>query len=55
MEITRFSRINKAKPVLMIADSRRSVNGNKLDQQLQIAYLRAKNMGTHFMKFPNFV
>lgn len=55
METTRFNKTKKAKPVLMIADSRRSVNGNKLDQQLQIAYLRAKNMGTHFIKFPNFV
>ncbi len=38
----------------MIADSRQSINSNKLDKELQIAYLRAKNMGTHFVKFPNF-
>lgn len=41
-------------PIMMIADSRQSINSNKLDKELKIAYLRAKNMGTHFMKFPNF-
>ncbi len=25
-----------------------------LDKELQVAYLRAKNMGTHFVEFPNF-
>ncbi len=38
----------------MIADSRQSIHSNKLDKELQIAYLRAKNMGTYFIKFPNF-
>ena len=38
---------------MLIADSRKNDN-NKLDKELQIAYLRAKNMGTHFIKFPNF-
>lgn len=42
------------KPVMMIADSRQSMNSKKLDKELQIAYLRARNMGTHFNKFPNF-
>ena len=55
METTKKSKMKKTKPVLMIADCRRSVNGNKLNKQLQIAYLRAKNMGTYFVKFPNFV
>ena len=41
-------------PVMLIADSRKNDNNNKLDKELQIAYLRAKNMGTHFIKFPNF-
>lgn len=30
------------------------IHSNKLDKELQIAYLRAKNMGTYFIKFPNF-
>lgn len=41
-------------PTVMIADSRQSINSNKLDKELKIAYLRAKNMGTHFIEFPNF-
>lgn len=39
---------------IMIADSRRNVNNNKLDNELKTAYLRAKNMGTYFVKFPSF-
>lgn len=54
METNKSYKTKRVKPLLMIADSRRSVNGNKLDKQLQVAYLRAKNMGTHFLKFPNF-
>lgn len=47
---------NKAfqKPVMLFADSRRNDKNNRLDNNLQISYLRAKNMGTHFVKFPNF-
>ena len=41
-------------PTIIIADSRQSINSNKLDKELQTAYLRAKNMGTHFMQFPTF-
>lgn len=54
MESIKNSKVKKAKPVLMIADSRKNINGNKLDKQLQVAYLRAKNMETYFIKFPNF-
>lgn len=50
-----FRRGNKwIKPTMIIADSRQSINSNKLDKELQIAYLRAKNMGTYFLKFPSF-
>jgi len=38
----------------MIADSRQSINNNRLDKQVKIAYRRAKNMGTHFVKFASF-
>lgn len=41
-------------PAMMFADSRKNNNNNKLDIELQNSYLRAKNMGTHFVKFPNF-
>ena len=41
-------------PAMMFADSRKNNNNNKLDAELQNSYLRAKNMGTHFVKFPNF-
>lgn len=54
MEIYRKKASNKGKPTVIIADSRQSINGNKLDKELKTAYLRAKNMGTHFVKFPNF-
>lgn len=54
MEIMNRHNKNIMKPVIMIADSRQSMNSRKLDKELQIAYLRAKNMGTHFVKFPNF-
>ena len=52
MLTSNVKRISKQKPIIIIADSRQSVNSNKLDKQLQVAYLRAKNMGTHFVKFP---
>lgn len=54
MQTNNFGRVKNPKPSIIIADSRQSVNSNKLDKQLQIAYLRAKNMGTHFVKFPTF-
>ena len=54
MEITKINGRNTTIPAIMLADSRQSLNNNKLDRELQIAYLRAKNMGTHFVKFPNF-
>lgn len=54
METTRKHGRDTMIPTIMIADSRQSINSNKLDKELQIAYLRAKNMGTHFVKFPNF-
>ena len=56
MQITnKFRKRNDLMPAMLIADSRKNDNNNnKLDKELQIAYLRAKNMGTHFIKFPNF-
>ena len=50
----KFRKRNDFIPAMLIADSRKNDNNNKLDKELQIAYLRAKNMGTHFIKFPNF-
>ena len=50
----KFKKRDNLKPAMLIADSRKNDNNNKLDKELQIAYLRAKNMGTHFIKFPNF-
>ena len=41
-------------PIILFADSRKNDNNRKLDIELQNSYLRAKNMGTHFVKFPNF-
>lgn len=56
MQITnKFRKKELLIPAMIIADSRKNDNNNKLDKELQIAYLRAKNMGTHFIKFPNFV
>ena len=50
MEITgRKGRKTKI-PVMLIADSRKNNTNNKLDKELQVAYLRAKNMGTHFVE-----
>lgn len=54
MEVIKKNSKGVMKPVIMIADSRQSMNSRRLDKELQIAYLRAKNMGTHFVKFPNF-
>lgn len=52
MQITKSK--NSKIPVMLFADSRRNDKNNRLDNNLQISYLRAKNMGTHFVKFPNF-
>lgn len=54
METSKRSKKGVLPPTIMIADSRQSIHSNKLDKELQIAYLRAKNMGTYFIKFPNF-
>ena len=54
MEITKKHGRKTIIPAMMIADSRKNDNNNKLDKELQIAYLRAKNMGTYFVEFPNF-
>ena len=54
MEITSRNGRDTLIPAMVIADSRKNDNNNKLDKELQTAYLRAKNMGTHFIKFPNF-
>ena len=54
MQITSRKKTDNYIPAMIIADSRKNDNNNKLDKELQIAYLRAKNMGTHFIKFPNF-
>lgn len=54
MQVGSIRKLEDLKPIVIIADSRQSVNNNKLDKQLQLAYLRAKNMGTHFVKFPAF-
>ena len=44
------------KPTLSFVDSRKTNNDNTLDKELQIAYKRAKNIGTYYYKegFPNF-
>ena len=54
MQTTKKGQKENLVPTMIIADSRQSINSNKLNNELKIAYLRAKNMGTHFMKFPSF-
>ena len=54
MQITTEKGRNTTIPAIIFADSRKNDCNNKLDKELQTAYLRAKNMGTHFVKFPNF-
>lgn len=54
MQITDENGRDTAVPAMIFADSRKNDSNNKLDAELQISYLRAKNMGTHFVKFPNF-
>ncbi len=54
MEISDRDGRNATTPAMMFTDSRKNDNNNKLDKELQIAYLRAKNLGTYYIKFPNF-
>lgn len=54
MEISDRDGRNATTPAIMFTDSRKNDNNNKLDKELQIAYLRAKNLGTYYIKFPNF-
>ncbi|MCI9016354.1 MAG: DUF3800 domain-containing protein [Clostridia bacterium] len=54
MEISDRDGRNVMTPALMFTDSRKNDNNNKLDKELQIAYLRARSLGTHYIKFPNF-
>lgn len=54
MEISDRDGRNATTPALMFTDSRKNDNNNKLDKELQIAYLRARSLGTHYIKFPNF-
>lgn len=54
MQITDEKGRNTNSPAILFADSRKNDSNNKLDIELQTSYLRAKNMGTHFVKFPNF-
>ena len=54
MEISDRDGRNAITPALMFTDSRKNDNNNKLDKELQISYLRAKSLGTHYIKFSNF-
>ena len=54
MQITKETGRKNTEPALIFADSRKNDKNNKLDKELQMSYLRAKNMGTYFVKFPNF-
>lgn len=54
MQITDEKGRKTTEPALIFADSRKNDGNNKLDKELQMSYLRAKNMGTYFVKFPNF-
>ncbi len=54
MQITDENGRNTIIPAMIFADSRKNDSNNKLDVELQNSYLRAKNMGTYFVKFPNF-
>ncbi len=54
MEISDRDGRNAITPALMFTDSRKNDNNNKLDKELQIAYIRARSLGTHYLKFSNF-
>jgi len=53
METTNY-KLKSQKPTMFIADSRKNNKNDRLDLQVKVAYRRAKNMGTHFLKFPTF-
>ncbi|MCI9039002.1 MAG: DUF3800 domain-containing protein [Clostridia bacterium] len=54
MEITDREGKDAMTPALMFTDSRKNDNNNRLDKELQISYFRARSLGTHYIKFPNF-
>lgn len=54
MEISDRDGRGSMTPALMFTDSRKNDNNNKLDKELQIAYLRARSLGTYYINFPNF-
>lgn len=54
MEITERHGRDTDVPVILFTDSRKNDNNNKLDKELQIAYRRAKQIGTKYIGFPNF-
>lgn len=54
MEITDREGKEAMTPALMFTDSRKNDNNNRLDKELQISYFRARSLGTHYIKFPNF-
>lgn len=54
MEIRNRHGKDSTLPALMFTDSRKNSTSNKLDKELQIAYLRAKKNGTHHVRFSNF-
>ena len=53
MEIIDREGKNATTPALIFTDSRKNNSNNKLDKELQIAYLRAKRSRTNFINFPN--
>lgn len=42
-------------PVMFMFDSRKNDKNSKLDEELQKSYIEAKNKGTYYMNFPNFL
>lgn len=54
MEISDNKGRHSTIPALMFTDSRKNDNNNKLDKELQAAYLRARSLGTYHLKFSNF-
>lgn len=54
MEVTDRNGRDTCVPVILFTDSRKNDRNNNLDKELQIAYRRAKNMGTKYIGFPNF-
>lgn len=54
MEISDRDGKSSMTPALIFTDSRKNDNNNKLDKELQISYLRARKLGTHYIQFHNF-